>query len=134
MHKTRTMLAGLGTAALLATVSAPMASAAPADAQEWGACASGNVCFYTGTSGTGSKCSWSVADEDWTQGSIRCSWSQTHHVKSVWNRGTSSASGVAYYQWANYNTRKGCTPQGARGNLAGTYMLKSHRWISGSCG
>ncbi len=134
MRKTRTMLAGLGTAVLLATVSAPMASAAPADAQEWGACASGNVCFCTGTYGTGSKCSWSVADADRTQGSIRCSWSQTHNVKSVWNRGTSSASGVAYYQWANYNTRKGCTPQGARGSLAGTYMLKSHQWISGSCG
>ncbi|GAA2950881.1 hypothetical protein GCM10010446_40160 [Streptomyces enissocaesilis] len=128
------MPAGLGTAALLATVSAPTASAAPADAQEWGACASGNVCFRTGTHGTGSTWSWSVADADRTQGSIRCSWSRTHNVKSVRNRGTSSAGGVASYQWANHNTRKGCTPQGARGNLAGTYLLTSHQWISGSCG
>lgn len=133
MRKVRSVSAAVGATALAAALSLPgAAEAAPA---EWGACASGNVCFYTGYDGTGSKCSWSVADPDWTQGDTRCSWSQTTNVRSVWNRGTSSSyTGVAYYQWADYNTRKGCTVQGARGNLAGTYKLKSHRWIDGNCG
>lgn len=68
----------------------------------WGACAAGNVCFYTGSNGTGSKCSWSVADPDWRTGSIVCSWAATTNVRSVWNNGTSSSySGVRYYLSAN---------------------------------
>ncbi|WP_240797777.1 peptidase inhibitor family I36 protein [Streptomyces sp. F001] len=97
-------------------------------------CPSGYVCFWTGSNFTGSKCQWDVADPDWQGGSIRCSWSATHNVKSVFNAGTSSATGVAYYSGANYVNRKGCTRQQHGGNLAGTYKLRSHRWISGSCG
>lgn len=97
-------------------------------------CPSGYVCFWTGANFTGSKCQWDVADPDWQGGSIRCSWSATHNVKSVFNAGTSSATGVAYYSGANYQNRKGCTRQQHGGNLAGTYKLRSHRWISGSCG
>ncbi|MFE9093398.1 peptidase inhibitor family I36 protein [Streptomyces sp. NPDC007264] len=134
MTKLRSALAAATSAAALAAVLA-LPGTSHAAATAWGSCAEGTVCFYTGSDGTGSKCAWTEADPDWTQGLIKCSWSQTTNVKSVWNRGTdSSLTGVAYYQWANYNTRKGCTPQGTRGNLAGTYMLKSHRWVDGACG
>ncbi|GAA0915246.1 peptidase inhibitor family I36 protein [Streptomyces thermoalcalitolerans] len=134
MRKVRLVLAAASAGALAAVLALPgTATAAPT---EWGACASGNVCFYTGDNGTGQKCSWSVADPDWTQGDIKCSWAETKNVQSVWNRGTSkSYTGVAYYRWADYNTRMGCTPQGKRGNLTGNgYKLKSHRWVDGNCG
>ncbi|MBQ0984174.1 peptidase inhibitor family I36 protein [Streptomyces sp. F63] len=133
MRKIRTTLAvAAATAAAVVALPGTTATAAPTP---WESCVSGNVCFFTGRDGTGLMCAWSVADPDWTQGTSKCSWSQTDEVKSVWNRGTSSSfTGVAYYQWKDYNTRKGCTPQGKRGNLAGTYKLKSHQWIKSSCG
>jgi Peptidase inhibitor family I36 len=102
--------------------------------QAW-SCNTGNVCFYTGPDGTGSRCMWSVADSDWATGTDVCSWALTTNVKSIWNRGTSSSyTGVAYYKQTGYTDRVGCTRQGASGNLAGTYKVRSHRWISGSCG
>ncbi|WP_234325728.1 peptidase inhibitor family I36 protein [Streptomyces sp. NRRL S-146] len=97
-------------------------------------CASGHICFWTGANFTGSKCAWDVADPDWQSGAVRCSWAATTNVKSVWNAGTSSSTGVAYYRGANYSDRVGCTRQQHGGNLAGTYKVRSHRWISGSCG
>jgi Peptidase inhibitor family I36 len=98
-------------------------------------CPAGDVCFYTGQNGTGSMCKWSVADPDWTSGSIVCSWATTHNVKSVYNHGTSSSfSGVRYYTQTNYNGSIGCTRQGGQGNLAGTYQLRSHQWVTGHCG
>jgi len=100
-------------------------------------CATGLVCFYTGANGTGKKCEWRVADPDWTSGSKTCSWATTHNVKSVDNRGTNPyLSGVAYYLKRHYASRSrvGCTPQGRRGSLTGTYKLLSHQWINGSCG
>ncbi|MET9555602.1 peptidase inhibitor family I36 protein [Streptomyces sp. NPDC006645] len=123
----------VSTAALGAFVPSAPAAAAPT---AWGACAEGNVCFYTGFDGTGSKCTFPVADRDWTQAPLVCSWSQTTNVKSVWNNGTSpNFTGVAYYQWNNMveKDRKGCTLQGKRGDLAGTYKLKSHQWVDGPC-
>lgn len=98
-------------------------------------CPSEHVCFWTGADGTGSMCHWSSADPDWQSGSITCSWSATTNVKSIYNRGTASdLTGVVYYSGANYATRKGCTKQGVKGNLAGTYKVRSHQWTSGSCG
>ncbi|MET0493244.1 MAG: peptidase inhibitor family I36 protein [Actinoplanes sp.] len=98
-------------------------------------CPTEHVCFWTGNDGTGSMCSWSAADPDWTGGSITCSWAATNNVKSVYNRGTASdLEGVVYYSGADYNTRKGCTRQGQRGNLAGTYKVRSHKWTDGNCG
>jgi hypothetical protein len=102
--------------------------------QAW-SCNSGNVCFYTGPDGTGSRCMWSNADSDWATGTDVCSWALTTNVKSIWNRGTSTSyTGVAYYKQTGYTDRVGCTRQGRSGNLAGTYKVRSHRWISGSCG
>lgn len=98
-------------------------------------CSSGNVCFWTGSGGTGSRCMWSVADPNWVTGAIKCSWAATSYVRSVMNRGTSSSfTGVAYYLTIDYDNRIGCTKQGNSGNLAGTYELRSHRWITTSCG
>lgn len=97
-------------------------------------CNPGNVCFWTGFGGTGSRCMWSNADSDWTSAPDVCSWATSSNVKSVYNAGTSSATGVAYYRNTGYNDRIGCTKQGKKGDLAGTYQLRSHKWISGSCG
>ncbi|MFL6122180.1 peptidase inhibitor family I36 protein [Actinophytocola sp.] len=130
-------IAAAAPAAAGATTVAPAGTAVDdetgAELAAW-SCSSGNVCFYTGPDGTGSRCMWSVADPDWATGSIVCSWARTTNVKSVWNRGTSSASGVAFYSGTNYSGRIGCTRQGQSGNLAGTYKVRSHQWISGSCG
>src|SRR5690348_2540175 len=80
-------------------------------------CNTGNVCFWTGFGGTGSRCMWDVADSDWTSGTIKCSWATTKEVKSVYNRGTSSAKGVVFYRNTGYNNRIGCTKQGQKGDL-----------------
>jgi hypothetical protein len=98
-------------------------------------CSRGNVCFWTGSNGTGSRCMWDTADADWTAGAVTCSWATTRVVKSVWNRGEiKRLTGVAYYLKANYVNRVGCTARGDRGNLAGTYYVRSHIWIDTACG
>lgn len=98
-------------------------------------CPAGNVCFYTGDNGTGQKCVWSVADPDWRNGAIQCSWAADKNVRSVFNNGQNpNLTGVVYYRGANYHDRVGCTRQGQKGNLAGTYKLRSHKWTDGHCG
>ncbi|GGU13257.1 peptidase inhibitor family I36 protein [Lentzea flava] len=98
-------------------------------------CNTGNVCFWNGFGGTGGRCMWSVADPDWTSGDIKCSWATTKEVKSVYNRGTSSSlTGVVFYRNTGYNNRIGCTRQGQKGDLAGTYQVRSHQWTNGRCG
>ncbi|MEU9144980.1 peptidase inhibitor family I36 protein [Streptomyces sp. NPDC048349] len=146
MRKNRVAMAVSGavfamTAALVPGTAhaAPPAAAAPvpsnaALAQAAIDCGTGNVCFWTEYNFTGQRCAWSVADPDWQGGSIRCSWAATTNVKSVFNAGTSSATGVAYYLSTDYNNRIGCERQQHGANLAGTYKVRSHRWISGSCG
>ncbi|HEU5470696.1 MAG TPA: peptidase inhibitor family I36 protein [Actinophytocola sp.] len=103
--------------------------------QAW-ECSEFHICFWTGRNGTGSRCIWDIADPDWTSGGVVCSWAKTKNVASVMNLGTSSdgSTGVAYYTQTNYNSRIGCTRNQHGGNLAGTYQLRSHKWISGSCG
>ncbi|MFF0203387.1 peptidase inhibitor family I36 protein [Streptomyces sp. NPDC005017] len=125
-----TVSAAAATALALPTSSASAAPVKPAAVD----CPSGHVCFWTGANFTGSKCQWNEADPDWQGGNVRCSWAATTNVKSVWNAGTSSATGVAYYLGANYSNRIGCTRQQHGGNLAGTYKVRSHKWISSSCG
>lgn len=134
MRKTRTMFAGLAAGvATAATLVMPGSANAAASAPP--PCPEKYVCFYTGSNYTGDMCMWSQADPDWRNGNIKCSWSATKNVKSIKNNGTSSNwSGVAYYSGKDYGTRKGCTKQGKKGNLAGTYKLRSHRWIKGTCG
>ncbi|MFF0158867.1 peptidase inhibitor family I36 protein [Streptomyces sp. NPDC005263] len=131
-RRTAPLLAALAVSAAVATTLAlpTSASAAPTAVD----CATGHICFWTGANFTGSKCSWDTADPDWQSGDVRCSWAATTNVKSVWNAGTGDFSGVAYYKGANYSDRVGCTRQQQGGNLAGTYKVRSHKWITGSCG
>ncbi|MCC3655337.1 MULTISPECIES: peptidase inhibitor family I36 protein [Streptomyces] len=125
-----TLSAAAATAFVLPASSATAAPAAPAAVD----CATGDVCFWTGYDFTGKKCAWDIADPDWQNGAVKCSWAATTNVKSVWNAGTGSYSGVAYYKGANYTDRVGCTRNQHGGNLAGTYKVRSHKWITGSCG
>jgi hypothetical protein len=107
-------------------------TSAPAQAQARAySCPSGDICFYSGDDGTGDRCNWDANDADWRNGTTRCSWSADKNVRSVYNNGTSGMA-VVYYSGANYETRKGCTTKGKKGNLAGTYKLRSHKWVS-SC-
>ncbi|WP_446047723.1 peptidase inhibitor family I36 protein [Streptomyces olivaceus] len=117
-----TVLAGLG----LGAATAPAQATATAYS-----CPSGDICFYTGDDGTGDRCNWNGNDNDWRNGAIKCSWAADKKVRSVYNNGTSGKA-VVYYNGADYQTRKGCTTKGKKGNLAGTYTLRSHKWVS-SC-
>ncbi|MEY9993689.1 hypothetical protein ABIE67_005721 [Streptomyces sp. V4I8] len=135
MRKTRSTLAVLAASAAAAATLVLPGSATAAAAAAPPPCPEKYVCFYTGADYTGEMCMWSQADPDWQNGSIKCSWSDDTKVKSIKNRGTGSTfSGVAYYHEKDYGNRKGCTKQGKGGNLAGTYTLRSHQWIKGSCG
>jgi hypothetical protein len=97
-------------------------------------CKTSHVCFWNGFGGTGGRCMWEVQDDDWTSGTDKCSWATTKEVKSVYNRGTSSAKGVVFFRNTGFNDRIGCTKQGQKGDLAGTYQVRSHQWTSGRCG
>ncbi|GGM77070.1 hypothetical protein GCM10011609_11280 [Lentzea pudingi] len=137
-----TMLFTLALAAPSAQAEAPVTEAAAVGAAydaetgealaAW-ACNTGNVCFWNDFGGTGKRCMWDVADSDWASGTYKCSWYDTE-VKSVYNRGTSSAKGVRFYRDTGYNGSIGCTKQGKKGDLAGTYKIRSHQWVSTSCG
>ncbi|MFD6589039.1 peptidase inhibitor family I36 protein [Streptomyces anulatus] len=117
-----TLLAGVGLGA--ATV--------PAQAKALAySCPEGDICFYTGDNGTGERCNWDGNDNDWRNGTIQCSWAADKNVRSIYNNGTSGMA-VVYYSGANYETRKGCTTKGKKGNLAGTYKVRSHKWVN-SC-
>jgi len=137
------MLFSVALAAPSAQAEAPVAQAAAVGAafdSETGQalaawdCNTGNICFWNGFGGTGGRCMWDVADSDWTAGTYKCSWATTKEVKSVYNRGTSSATGVRFYRNTGYNNSIGCTRQGQKGDLAGTYQVRSHQWVSTSCG
>ena len=127
MRKTRAALAGLTMTALAAMVLPGTAQAVETAA--FSNCPPGDICFYTGFNGSGSMCNWDVDDPDWTSGNITCSWSQTKHVKSVFNNGyPDQYQDVAYFLASGQ--RIGCTKRGVKGNLAGTYHVKSHKWIT----
>ncbi|MCB5167384.1 peptidase inhibitor family I36 protein [Streptomyces bambusae] len=100
--------------------------AAQASAQAYD-CNSGYVCFYSDYNGTGSRCAWLVDDPDWKSGNIQC---HAFSVpKSIYNMGIGGyPAHVAYYTDADYKNRKGCTAPGQRGNLSGTYSVRSHKW------
>ncbi|MDQ0950181.1 hypothetical protein QFZ24_004104 [Streptomyces phaeochromogenes] len=116
-----TVFAGLG----LGVTAAPAQAAAAAYS-----CPSGSICFYTKDDGGGDRCAWDGDDKDWRNGAIKCSWSADKKVRSVYNNGTSGKA-VVYYNDSDYKDRKGCTTKGKKGNLAGTYTLRSHKWVNG---
>jgi hypothetical protein len=101
------------------------------------ACDRGSICFWNRPNGTGSRCMWDVADPDWLNGNIHCSWANIDPVRSVYNNSGPTDkpyTGVVYYRRDNYKDRVGCTRNWERGNLAGTYMVRSHEWTTGHCG
>lgn len=112
-----------------------LAGASPAAAASYANCAAGNVCFYTGSGGSGSMCSWSDADTDWSAGAVRCSWARSTPARSVYNNGRSTAyTAVAWYTSPNYvpSSYNGCMGRTWSGNIGPVYVL-SHKWITGAC-
>lgn len=121
----------VGVIATTATVAAPASAARPLPAWE---CPSGNVCVWTGTYGTGSRCLWSNADNDWQANPVRCSWSASQPVRSIFNNGTSSQyAGVALYRASGYQNFHWCVPQGSVRNDENVF-LRSHRWVASATG
>ncbi|MFI6161154.1 peptidase inhibitor family I36 protein [Micromonospora sp. PTRAS2] len=95
-------------------------------------CPVGDLCVWSGSNGTGSRCSWSNADSDWWSGDIVCSWSKTTSMKSFWNRGTNTSyPGVHLYLGTDYNYEWFCAKRGVQYNAEGG--MRSHRWETGSC-
>lgn len=94
-------------------------------------CPKGDVCFYSGSNGTGNMCNWDVSDPDWRSGAITCFGVTT--PRSIYNNGYAGGyDDVVYYINTGYNDRIGCTRVGVQGNLAGTYVVRSHQWVT-SC-
>ncbi|WP_406075637.1 peptidase inhibitor family I36 protein [Micromonospora sp. NBC_01638] len=95
-------------------------------------CPVGDFCAWSGANGTGSRCNWTDADNDWWAGATVCSWSKTTSMKSFWNRGTSTSyPGVHLYLNANYGSEWYCAVRGSKYNGEG--WMRSHRWQTGSC-
>ncbi|MFC0625327.1 peptidase inhibitor family I36 protein [Kribbella deserti] len=98
-------------------------------------CSIGEICFFSGTDGTGRVCSWTGADDDWLAGTVTCPWARTDSAESVRNNITNTAfTGIRYYISTAYRNTVGCIPRGARGNLQTSRLLRSHNWESGTCG
>jgi hypothetical protein len=101
-------------------------AAQESDLNAYSDCPGGNICFFNGPNGTGGRCSWREYDEDWTSGGTVCSWATTMNVKSVINN---TSHRIEYFKKTGYRDRVGSTMPGVRGNLAGTYQLRSHRLV-----
>ncbi|WP_395360727.1 peptidase inhibitor family I36 protein [Streptomyces sp. YH02] len=89
--------------------------------QAYSDCTSGYICFFSGTSGSGSKCQWSASLVP--RAREQCSWMNNGSpAKSVYNR---TSYRYHYYKAFNYADRIGSTLSGGQGNLAGTYNIGS---------
>ncbi|WP_412543104.1 peptidase inhibitor family I36 protein [Longispora sp. K20-0274] len=98
-------------------------------------CDPGAFCVWDGTGGTGNRCSWQNADNDWRYGSITCWWAQNGYVHSMYNNGQNQSYwGVAFYFDANYQYLAGCLHQGWQWDgVNGGMNLRSHRWVGSAC-
>ncbi|TDV57693.1 peptidase inhibitor family I36 [Actinophytocola oryzae] len=100
-------------------------------------CAAGDLCVWDGAGGTGNRCSWTNADNDWWSTPTVCSWADDRPVKSIYNRGQSTNYlGVNLYSAANYasSSRVLCAWQGTQWEANGTGVkMRSHRWTSSDC-
>ncbi|MEV8016560.1 protein kinase [Streptomyces sp. NPDC086554] len=105
-----------------------------------------SVCFFSEKYGNGEMCAWEGDDRDWLAGGRTCPWTRTTKVQSIFNNGdaNSPAHDVAYYVGRDWRFRwkdlyrdehdpVGCTSVGQQGNLTGTYVVLSHRWVE-ECG
>ncbi|MET9459932.1 peptidase inhibitor family I36 protein [Streptomyces canus] len=107
-------------------------SSASASAQAAWDCPSGNLCIWTGTAGTGSRCTWTNADTDWYRAPVVCSWADDRVVGSAKNNGTSSSyDWVVLYDGANYGGTT-CYFIAQHGDTWSNlnFKLRSHRWSS----
>ncbi|MFI6905303.1 protein kinase [Nonomuraea sp. NPDC050394] len=95
-------------------------------------CPENSACFFSENDGKGEMCSWTEASEDWAAGPGRCAWALTQPVKSVFNNANEldPYHALAFYMERDHQRRKGCTSVHAQGNLAGTYMARSHQWLT----
>ncbi|MFG3252285.1 peptidase inhibitor family I36 protein [Streptomyces sp. NPDC048172] len=140
MRRTKMVLVGIGSAALLATGGTATASAAATAADSgqqtssagqaqaakkaW-SCTKGKVCFYTGKNGTGKRCSTANSINKWS--SKRC---QTSTFKSFRNNGHSGHKGdVRGYTKTNHNGKHLTIANGARGNMAKKNPIRSVQWF-----
>jgi hypothetical protein len=101
------------------------------------ACDAGDLCVWDGYGGTGNRCSWTNADNDWWNTPVVCSWADDRPVKSIYNRGqNTNYIGVNLYSAANYASSSLvlCAWRGTQWEASGTgAKMRSHRWTSGSC-
>ena len=104
--------------------------------QAW-ECTPGDLCVWDGYDGTGNRCSWTNADNDWWNTPTVCSWADDRPVKSIYNRGQSTSySGVNLFSAANYASSSLvlCAWQGTQWEATGAGVkMRSHRWTSGTC-
>lgn len=128
-----TVLASMAAAVMLSLVLSPTPASAADSTLAW-SCPSGNVCVWDDENGEGDRCNWDVADPDWYNGNIVCSWADDRQVQSAYNNGTSSAYGsVRFYEKANYSDSGGCLSQGGGYDSSSYIKLRSHRWVSSGC-
>ncbi|MEV6764240.1 peptidase inhibitor family I36 protein [Streptomyces sp. NPDC051105] len=104
-------------------------SAASASTQAAWDCPSGDLCVWTGTAGTGSRCTWANADADWYNTPTVCSWADNQVVGSAKNSGTSSSyNWVILYTGANYTGTGYCIAQHGDTWANLNVKFRSHRW------
>ncbi|MER0449951.1 peptidase inhibitor family I36 protein [Streptomyces sp. Edi4] len=109
-------------AALGVVPTATAAPSAPARAAAYN-CSPGYFCIYSGWNGNGTRCQWSQSKLANT--ADNCSFIQKgKNVLSVRNR---TGHRVQYYTQTNYHARVGSTPSGGRGNLQGSYQIRSFK-------
>ncbi|WP_447008297.1 peptidase inhibitor family I36 protein [Saccharothrix isguenensis] len=109
---------GVVAAAPAASASTPAVSTPAASTPAAWSCSANYICFYTGSDGGGKRCQYSQSN---AQADEICSW-HLDKPRSVWNR---SDSRVHYYAKHDFKDRIGSTAPGDRGNLAGTYNIRS---------
>ncbi|WP_373291556.1 peptidase inhibitor family I36 protein [Sphaerisporangium melleum] len=126
------MLMGGTAAAALPTGAFAASSGSSTSMAAWD-CPSGHLCIWDGYNGTGNRCAWSNADNDWYSSPDICSWVDSRPYKSIYNRGTSSSYwGVTLYDNADYSGWMVCYPQGTReSRIDGS--VRSHRWERYTC-
>lgn len=117
-------LGGLATAATAVASTTPARPDSHVTAPDYSRCTIGYFCIYDGFNGTGTQCQWS--DREVRDTADLCSFIQRRGtvVRSVYNR---TEHRVQYYTKNNYNDRIGSTLPSNKGNLAGTYQIRSFK-------
>ncbi|WP_394618903.1 peptidase inhibitor family I36 protein [Lentzea sp. JNUCC 0626] len=96
-------------------------------------CGSGDFCAWRTYDGSGGRCSWSNADNDWWTAPVTCSWSSSNPVWSVYNNGANASyAGVCMYPVANYGGNEAWwAPRGKPLQGWPVVIIRSHKWVTG---